>query len=147
MGEDDRYLTDARLELADLALDRGAGDRSLELLLRARESTLRRLEGRPRNLRDQGRLAAVSFGLGEVEAARGASNAAEEHWQEALAILEPYAAGLLPAEIRQTRALALLRLGRTAAARSLVEDLLAGGWRDAELVESARAAGLRIAEK
>ncbi len=147
LGEDDRYLTDARLELAGLALDRGAGDRSLELLRRARESTLRRLEGRPRNLRDQGRLAAVAFAMGEVEAARGSTNAAEEHWQEALAILEPYAAGLLLAEIRQTRALALLRLGRTATARSLVEDLLAGGWRDAELIESARAAGLRIAEK
>ncbi len=139
LGEDHHYLTETRRQLARLALERGDGERALELLEAARDATMRRMEDKPENVRDSGRLAAVNLGLGDVAAAAGATADAEVHWQEALAILKPLD-GRLTAEMRQTRALALLRLGRSEDARPLVEELLGKGWHDAELMEAAERA-------
>ncbi|MEE8523268.1 MAG: hypothetical protein V3T72_04995 [Thermoanaerobaculia bacterium] len=100
-----------------------------------RDGSIDAIRERQRNRDPDGPLARAELAstwveLGNLERRRGDATAAEDAWQQALALIEPVAAGSEVVAYLRPHALALLHLGRIEEAGPLVDKLLAKGFRE-----------------
>ncbi len=132
-------------DLAGLLTRRGHHDEAEGLFRRSLESLEGRLAESPGNRSLLGIQAAARLDLGTLHHARGDAERAAELWAAAEAALRPFTAGSEAVAELHTHALALLYLGRLDEARPLVDQLLAKGWADPELLRLCRRHGLPAA--
>ncbi len=130
-----------RAELTRLQLAGGDLAQGLAYGRRAVTEADRWAAANPSSRAGSWRLAAALAAYGEALAAVGDRSRAGEGWQRGLEAIEAMGPveGVVALDLR---ARLLLRLGRVDAARPLVEDLLARGWRRPPLPALSREAGL-----
>ncbi|MFN7975108.1 MAG: protein kinase [Acidobacteriota bacterium] len=100
----------------------------------------------PKNLQDQGSLAAALLTQGRVLAAQNEPDKARDAFTRALSVVEPLTGHSDNVLWLDTRARALLLLGRADDARPVVAKLTSRGWNNPELLELAKKAGVAPAK-
>lgn len=143
LGDAQEDTLDVQLALADAVRRHGELVRAHGLYRQALDRLDERLSEHPGNLVDRRRVASAHLGLGRVEAAAGNHQAALGQWSRAHEIVEGLTETTTEVRLRTLHAIVLLELGRVDEARPLVEEHLAAGWRDADLLALAQARDLR----
>ena len=138
LGPDHVRVTDARLLLGRLALARGESEKAQELFQSALDDSTTRFERDPGRVNERVRQTKALLGLAKLAADRGDTERATARRMSALWAIEPLASQSKDVEMRNAYALSLLYLGRIDTARPVVEELLAFGWSDPELLRLAR---------
>ncbi len=141
-GRDHLSVAITLADLADLHAREGRHAEAERLYLRAQASTRQVLAEDAAGGAGRRLLAQIRVGLGRLYRATGAADRAVDSWTEALALIEPLAAGSQDVATLHVHAVALLHLGRVAAARPLAAKLRATGWRHSDLAELCREHGL-----
>jgi tetratricopeptide (TPR) repeat protein len=93
------------------------------------------LDEAPDAPRRQAILASIEVSLGELYQQTGDRGRALAHWNRADELTLAIADGSVQVELLSVRATVLLRLGRVAEARPIVDRVLATGWRRRDLVD------------
>ena len=141
-GPDHPLVVQALGNLAGLRRERGDLAGALALYQRAIDATRKRLAADPQNPGERQRLAQALVEVGKLYRDQAQTARAEESWREAADLMAPLTAGAEAVDFLDTRARALLYLGRTDEARPLVKTLLGRGWNDAEFLALCRERGL-----
>ena len=134
VGEDSRSLWQTRVDLARVRLAQGRRRDAAVLLEASRAACRRMLASDPASPRVRGLLASALVEMGRLREREGDPGAARACWEEALAAVPAIAGDASAVSFQNSRAKALLLLGRTDEARPVVAGLLAKGWRDPDLL-------------
>lgn len=126
-------------DLADLRLHQGRYDEAETLYLGSWNSLAEVLRQQPGSRALLARQAAIAIGQGKLAAVEGSAERAAEHWQQALAILAPFAETTHIVSELDLYARALIHLGEVDRARPIVARLLETGWRRGDFLDLVRA--------